>query len=108
MPGDWRKFHNIELYNFNSSPNITKVIKSRNVRGAGHVVHMGEMRNSYKILILKSEWKRLLGRPGRRCEGNIKMDLKEIVWEGVEWICLVQDRDWWRALVNTVTNLFVP
>jgi hypothetical protein len=56
----------------------------------------------------KLERKRLLGRPRRKWVDNIKMDLREIRWGGMDWIDLAQDRDQWRALVNTVTNLWVP
>jgi hypothetical protein len=66
---------------------------------------MGETRNTYRILVGK---KRPLGRPRRRRVDNIKMDLREIGWDGVDWIELAQDRDQWRALVNTVMNLQVP
>jgi hypothetical protein len=69
---------------------------------------MGEIRNEYKILVGKPEGKRPLGRPRRRWEDNIRMDLGEIGWEGVDWIHLAQDRDQWRALVNTVMNFQVP
>jgi hypothetical protein len=69
---------------------------------------MGEMRNAYKILVGKSEGKRPLGGPGRRWEDNIKIDFWEICLEGVDWIHVAQDRDRWRALVKTVTNLRFP
>jgi hypothetical protein len=69
---------------------------------------MGEMRNAYKILVEKAEGKRPLGRPGRRWEDNIKLDLREIGLERVNWINLAQDRDQWRSLENTVMNLQVP
>jgi hypothetical protein len=69
---------------------------------------MGEKRNAYRILVGKPEGKRLLGRPRHRWEDNIRMDLREIGWGGMDWIGLAQDRDQWRALVNTVTNLRVP
>jgi hypothetical protein len=64
---------------------------------------MGEKRNAYRILVGKP-----LGRPRRRWVDNIKMDLREIGWDGMEWIDLAQDRDQWRALVNTIMNLRVP
>jgi hypothetical protein len=69
---------------------------------------MGETRNAYRILVGKPEGKRSLGRPRRRWVDNIKMDLGEIGWDGRGWIELVQDRDQWRALENTVMNLRVP
>jgi hypothetical protein len=68
---------------------------------------MGETRNAYRILVEKLEGKRPLGRPRRRWVDNIKMDLIEIGWDGVDWIDLAQDRNQWRALVNTVMNLQV-
>jgi hypothetical protein len=69
---------------------------------------MGEMRNAYKISVVKREGKRPLGRLNYRWEDNIRMDLREIGWEGVDWIHLAQDRDQWRAVVKTVMNLRVP
>jgi hypothetical protein len=68
---------------------------------------MGETRNAYRILVGKSEGKRPLGRPRRRRVDNIKMDLREIEWDGRDWIELAQDRDQWRALLNTAMNLRV-
>jgi transcription termination factor 2 len=97
--------HNEELHNLYSSPNIIRMIKSRRMRWAGHVARMGETRNVYRILVGKAERKRPLGRPRCRWVDNIKMDLREIGWDGVDWIKLAQDRDQWRALVNTVMNL---
>jgi hypothetical protein len=84
------------------------VIKSRRMRWAGHVARMGEKRNAYRILVGKPEGKRPRGRPRRRWVDNIKMARREISWDGVAWIDLTQDRDQWRALVNTVMNLRVP
>jgi hypothetical protein len=60
------------------------------------------------ILVEKPEGKRPLGRPRRRWEHNIRMDLREIRWEGVDWMHLAQDRDQWRTLVSTIMNLWVP
>jgi hypothetical protein len=84
------------------------MIKSRRMRWAGHVAQMGETKNAYRILVGKPEGKRPLGRPRRRWVDNIKIDLREIGWDGMVWIKLAQDRDEWRALVNTVMNLRVP
>jgi hypothetical protein len=67
----------------------------------------GEKRNPYMILVRKPEGKRQLGRPKRKWEDNIKMDLREVGWNGMNWIDLAQDKDQWRALVNTVINLLV-
>jgi hypothetical protein len=69
---------------------------------------MGEKRNAYRILVGKPEGKIPLGRPRRRWVDNIKMELREIGWDGMHWIGLAQDRDQWRALANTVMNLRVP
>jgi hypothetical protein len=85
------------------------MIKSRRMRWAGHVAHMEEKRNAYRILVGKPEGRRPLGRPRRRCtrEDNIRIDLGEIGWGGMDWINLAQDRGQWRALVNTVMNFRV-
>jgi hypothetical protein len=69
---------------------------------------MGEKRNAYRILVEKPEGKRALGRHRSTWEDNINMDLREIGWEDMYWIHLAQDRDQWRALVNTIMNLPVP
>jgi hypothetical protein len=106
--GDWRKLHNEELHNLYSSPNIIRMIKSRRMRWAGHVARMGVTRNAYRILVRKAEVKRPLRRPRCRWVDNIKMDLREIGWDGIHCIELAQDRSQWRALVNTVMNLWVP
>jgi hypothetical protein len=84
------------------------MIKSRRMRWAGHATRMGEKRNAYRILVGKSEEKRQPGRPRRRWMDNIKTDLREIEWDGMDLINLAQDRDQWRTLVNTVMNLRVP
>jgi hypothetical protein len=84
------------------------MIKSRRMRWAGHVTRMGEKRNAYRILVGMSEGKRPLGRPRHRKVDNIKMDRREMGWDGFDWIDLARDRDLWRALVNTVMSLRVP
>jgi hypothetical protein len=74
------------------------------MRWAGHVARKGEERKVYKVLVGKPEGKRPFGRPRRRWEDGIRMDLREIVLGGVDWIRLAQDRDWWRAVVSAVMN----
>jgi hypothetical protein len=96
--GERRKLHNGELHNLYSSPDTIRQIKSRRMRWAGHVARMGEGKNVYRVLVGKPEGKRQLGRPRRRWEDGIKMDLREIGWGRVEWIHLAQDRDRWGLL----------
>jgi len=78
------------------------------MRLAGHVARMGERRGVYGLLVRKPKGKRPLGRPRRRWEDNIKMDLQEVGCGGMDWIQLAQERDRWCALVNAVMNLRVP
>jgi hypothetical protein len=104
--GEWRKLHNEELHNLYSSPSINRIIKSRRMSSAGHVVRMREKRNVYRLLVGKSEGKRPLGRPRRRWMDNIKTDLLEIGLSVVDWIGLAQDRYGWRDLVNAVMNFW--
>jgi hypothetical protein len=80
--GSWRKLHNDERHSLYSSPNIVRVIKWRRMRWAGHVAHMGEGRGVYRILVGRPEGKTALGRPRRRWEDNIKMDLGDIGIDG--------------------------
>jgi hypothetical protein len=91
---------------FVSSPNIIRQIKSRRKSSVGHVARMGEERKVYRVFVVKPEGKRPLGRPRRRWEDRIRMDLREIGWGSVEWIQWAQDMDQWRALVNTVIWTF--
>jgi len=105
---EWRTLHNEELNDLYCSPNIVRVINSRRMRWAGHVARMGVRRGVYRVLMGKPEGKRPLGRPRRRWEDNIKMNLQEVGCGGVDWIELSQDRDRRRALVNAVMNLRVP
>jgi hypothetical protein len=107
VTGEWRKLNNEELHNLYSSQDIIRQIKSRRTRWAGHVARMGEERKMYKVLVGKPEGKRPLGRPRRRWEDGIRMDLREIGLGCVEWIRLAQDRDRWLAVVSAVINLRV-
>ena len=91
-----------------SLPNIVWVVKSRRMRWAGHVARMGEGRGVHRVLMGKPEGKRQLGRPRRRWENNIKMDLQEVGGGCEDWMELAQDRDRWRALVSSVMNIRVP
>ena len=108
VTGEWRKLHNEELSGLYSLPSIVGVVKSRRMRWAGHVLHIGEGRGVHRVLVGKPEGKRPLGRPRRRWEDNIKMDLQELEGGCEDWMELAQDRDRWRALVSTVMNLRVP
>jgi alanine-alpha-ketoisovalerate/valine-pyruvate aminotransferase len=96
VTGAWRKLYNEELHNLYSSKSIIRMFKSRRMRWAGHVARMRAKINAYRILVGKPEGKR----PTRRWVDNIKID-------AMDWIDMAQDRDHWRALVNTVMNLRV-
>jgi hypothetical protein len=108
VTGEWRKLHNEELDDLYSSPSIIRIIKASRMRWAGHVTRRGEKRNAYRLLVGKPEGRRPLGRPRRRWLDNIRMGLVDVGWGDVDWIGLAQDRDRWRALVNSVLNLRVP
>jgi len=87
---------------------MVRMVKSRRMRWTGHVARMGEGRGLYRVLVEKPKGRRSLGRPRRRWEDNIWMDLREVGCGCVDWMELAQDRDSWRALVSAVMNLRVP
>jgi hypothetical protein len=94
VTGGWRSLHNEELHNLYPSPSINRMIKSRRMRWAGQIARIAVKRTSYRILVGKPE-----GTPRRTWVDNIKIDLRETGWDGM---------DQWRALVNHVMNLRVP
>ena len=100
---EWRKLHN-ELRDLYSIPDILQVVKSRRMRWVGQVARMGEERGVHRVLVGKPEGKGPLRRPRCRWEDNIKMGLQEVGGGCGDWMELAQDRDRWRALVNTVMN----
>jgi hypothetical protein len=103
-----KTLHNEELYDLFSVPNIIWVIKSRRMRCVGHAANMGDRKGAYGVLVGRPEGRRLLKRPRCRWVDNIKTDLQEVVWGGLDWIPVPQDRDRWRLLVNAVMNLRLP
>ena len=108
VTGECRKLHNEELNDLYSSPSTLRVVKSRRMKCAVHVERIGQRRGLDRVLVGKPEGKTPLGRPRRRWEDNIKMDLQEVGFGGMDWIELAQDRDRWRALVTAVMNLLFP
>ena len=108
ITGEWRKLNNAKILALYSLPNKIRNLKSRRLRWAGHVARMKKFRNSYRVLMGKPEGMRPLGRPRRRWEDNVKMDLREVGCDPGDWIALAEDRDQWRAYVRAVMNLRVP
>ena len=91
VTGDWRALHNEKLYDLYSSPNLVRLIRSRSLRWAGHVALMGERGGAYRVLVGSPEGKRALGRPRRRWNVNIKMDLQVVrcgAWTGLIWLMI--------------------
>jgi hypothetical protein len=107
VTGGWRKLHNEELCHLYSSTGIIRIIMSRRIRCMRHLQRIGENRTVYRLLVGQPEGWRLLGEPRRRRVDNIKMDLVETGWSGMDWIGLAQDRYKWRGPVNVLTNLWV-
>jgi len=108
VTGERRKLHKEERNDLYCSPNIFRVIKPRRTKLEGHVARMEERRCVYRVLVGKPEEKRPLGRPRRRWEDNIKMDLQTVGCGVMDWIERTQDRHNWQALVNAVMNFRVP
>jgi hypothetical protein len=108
VTGEWRKLHNEELNDLYSLTNIVRVVKWRRMRWTGHVARMEEGRGVHRVYVGNPERTRPLGRPRRRWEDNIKMDLEEVGGDCGDWMERTQDRDRWRALVSTVMNFGVP
>jgi len=108
VTGEWRKPHNEELNDLYSLPNIVRVVKSRRMSWAGHVARMGKDRGVHRVLVGKPKGKRPLGRPRRRWEDNIKMDLQVVEGGRGDWMESPQDRDRWWALVGTARDFRVP
>ena len=101
-----RKLHNEELNELYCSPNIVRVIKIENEMG-GACSTYGERRGVYRVLVGKPEGKRPLGRPSRRWEASINMDLQQVGCGVMDWIELAQNRGRWRALVTAVMSIRV-
>jgi hypothetical protein len=80
-----KKLHNKELHDLYSSPSITRIMKSRRMRWAGHVARMGEQRIAYRLVVGKPEGKSPLGRPRHRLVDDIRIDLGEVGWGVVDW-----------------------
>jgi len=108
VTGEWRRLHNEELNDMYCSPKIVRVVKSRRMRWTGHVASMRERTGLYRVMVGKPDKKSPLGRPRRRWEDKIKMNLQEVRCGCRDWIELAQDRDSWRAFVNAVMKLRIP
>jgi len=103
-----KTIYNEELNDMYPSPIIVRVIKPRRITLAGYAARMGESRGLFRVSVGKPGGKRPLGRPKRRWEDNIKIDLQEVGCESMDWIDLARDRYRGRELVDTVMNLRVP
>jgi hypothetical protein len=99
---------NEELHDLYSSPSIIRIITARRMIWAWYVARIREKRNTYRLLVGRPVGRKPLGRSRRRWVDDIRMHLVEVGWGDVYWIGLAKDRDWWRALVNSVLNLRVP
>ena len=108
VTGEWRKLHNVELNDLYCSLNIVLFIKSRRMRWAGHVARVGDRRSTYSVSERNREGLTLIGGGRRSWKDNIKMDLQEVGWGGIDWIDVAKRRDRRRTVVNAVMNRRVP
>ena len=106
--GEWRRLHNEELHSLYHSANIVRVITSRRLKWAGHVVKMEEGTSAFKIVTGKLTGKRPFGRSKHKLNDSIRMDLKEICVNTRNWVDSAQDRNYWRVLENAALNYRVP
>jgi len=106
VTAECRKLHKEELNDGHCSPNITRVIKSRQINWAGLLARMGKSRDIYRVLVGKPEGKRPLGRPRHRWENNNKMDIQEVRYGRMDWIQMAWVSDRWLAVVSAVVNLW--
>jgi hypothetical protein len=106
VTGEWIILHNKELHALYSSPNIIQVIKLGRLKWAGYVAHMVESRGALRTSAGKPEGRRPLGKSRHRWEDNIKMDIKDVLWDQ-EWTDLAQNRARWRVVLIAVINFRV-
>ena len=104
---EWRKPHNKEFNDLYSSPKNYSYVQIKKNDVGGAIACKGTRRGAYRVLVGKPDGKRQLGRPRHRWENNIKMELQEVGWGGMDWIDLAQDRDKWRALANALMSFQV-
>lgn len=105
--GERRRRYNKELHDLYASPDIVRVIKSRRLRWAEHVARMEEGRTALGVIMGRPEGRRPLGRPRRRWQNNVRMDLGELGVAGDGWIHVAQNRESWRGIVAAALDLRV-
>jgi hypothetical protein len=108
VKGGWRGLYNEVHRGSYTPPNVVRMIRSRSVRWVGHAACMGKMTDAYKMLAGEFEGRTPVGVLKRKLEDNIKMDLKEIAFGGVDWVDLAEAGEGWRAVVNAITKFWVP
>jgi hypothetical protein len=97
----------VAVHDLPSSPNVIQVIKSKPTIWVGHVARLGDGGVAYKNVVGRPEGNSPLGRPRRRWEDKVTIDLQKVGYGGMDWVALAQDRDRWPALVNVVMNIRV-